>query len=159
MAATDTATASAERELIITRIFHAPREFVFKAWTDPEHGKHWMGPRGFTATHQEGDVQPGGRWRLCLRRDDTGDELWQGGVYREAVEPERQVFTFAWDGENGHRGHETLITLTFAEHEGKTKMTFRQGVFESIEQRDGHQGGWNSTFDRLEEYVNGGNGR
>ncbi len=147
------ANDSAERVLVITRVFDAPRELVFKAWTAPAHAKHWMGPRGFTATRLEGDLRAGGCWRACLRRDENGDELWQGGVYREVVAPERLVFTFAWDGENGRRGHETLVTVTFAEHQGKTKMTFRQAVFESVEQRDGHQSGWASSFDRLAEYV------
>jgi uncharacterized protein YndB with AHSA1/START domain len=142
-----------DRTLVITRVFDAPRELVFKAWADPAHAKHWMGPRGFTATHIEQDPRPGGAWRACLRPDDGGRELWQGGVFREIVEPERLVYTFAWDGENGRRGHETLVTVTFAEHQGKTRMTFRQAVFESVGQRDGHQGGWSSAFDRLEEYV------
>jgi uncharacterized protein YndB with AHSA1/START domain len=141
-----------ERELVITRVFDAPPSLVFKLWTDPAHAKHWMGPRGYTATHVEGDLRPGGSWRLCLHPDAGGDDLWQGGVYREIVEPERMVFTFAWDGKDGRRGNETLITITFAEHEGKTTMTFRQGVFDSVANRDGHQGGWSSAFDRLEEY-------
>jgi uncharacterized protein YndB with AHSA1/START domain len=143
----------AERVLVITRVFDAPRELVFKLWADPAHAKHWMGPRGFTATHIEQDPRPGGAWRLCLRADDGSRELWQGGVFREIVEPERLVYSFAWDGEDGRRGHETLVTITFAEHQGKTKMTFRQAVFESVGQRDGHQGGWNSSFDRLAEYA------
>jgi uncharacterized protein YndB with AHSA1/START domain len=143
----------AERVLVITRIFDAPRELVWKLWTDPAHARHWMGPRGFTATDFEQDPRPGGAWRLCLRADDGGRELWQGGVLREIVEPERLVYTFAWDGEDGRRGHETLVTITFAEHQGKTKMTFRQAVFESAGQRDGHQGGWNSSFDRLAGYA------
>ena len=146
---------SEERVLVITRVFDAPRELIWKLWTDPAHAKHWMGPRGFTATHFEQDPRPGGAWRGCLRQDDDGRELWQGGVFREIVEPERLVYTFAWDGENGRRGHETLVTITFAEHEGKTKMTFRQAVFESVGQRDGHQGGWNSSFDRLAEHAAG----
>lgn len=149
----NTTVELADRDLVITRIFDAPRALVFKAWTDPVHAKHWMGPRGFTATHLEGDLRPGGAWRMCMRRDDNGEELWQGGVHREIVEPERLVFTFAWDKEDGSRGHETLVTITFAEHQGKTTMTFRQAVFESVGQRDGHRGGWNSAFDRLEEYV------
>jgi uncharacterized protein YndB with AHSA1/START domain len=147
------ATEPEDRVLVITRVFDAPRALVFKAWTDAEHGKHWSGPRGFTATHIEGDLRPGGAWRLCLRRDETGEELWQGGVYREVVVPERLVFTFAWDGEDGRPGHETLVTVTFAERGGKTTMTFRQAVFRSVEERDGHQGGWTSAFDRLEEHV------
>ncbi|HEX6013511.1 MAG TPA: SRPBCC domain-containing protein [Geminicoccaceae bacterium] len=149
-------TEPAERVLEITRVFDAPPSLVFKAWTDPAHAARWAGPRGFTATHLKGDVRPGGAWRTCLRRDEDGEELWQGGTYREVVEPERLVFTFAWDGEDGRRGHETLVTVTFAEHQGgKTRMTFRQAVFESVGQRDGHQGGWNSAFDRLAEHVAG----
>jgi uncharacterized protein YndB with AHSA1/START domain len=143
-----------ERVLVITRVLDAPPSLAFALWADPAHAKHWAGPRGFTATHVEGDLRPGGAWRACLRRDENGEELWQGGVYREVVEPERLVFTFAWDGEDGRRGHETLITVTFAEHgAGKTKMTFRQAVFESVGQRDGHQGGWSSAFDRLAEHA------
>jgi uncharacterized protein YndB with AHSA1/START domain len=62
------------------------------------------------------------------------------------------VFTFAWD-EEGERGLETLVTVTFAEQKGKTLMTFRQVPFQSVEERDGHRGGWTSSFDRLEDYV------
>lgn len=142
-----------ERALVITRVFDAPRELVFKLWTDPTHTKRWMGPRGFSAPHLEQDLRPGGAWRTCLRPDGGGRDLWQGGVYREIVEPERLVFTFAWDDANGRRGHETLVTVTFAEHHGKTTMTLRQATFETIENRDGHQGGWNSSFDRLGDYL------
>jgi uncharacterized protein YndB with AHSA1/START domain len=145
------AQSFADRELVITRLFDAPRSVVFKAWTDQAQTKNWMGPRGFTAAHQEQDLRPGGAWRTCLRSAD-GD-LWQGGVFREIVEPERLVFTFAWDGEDGVRGHETLVTVTFAEHGGKTMMTLRQATFQSVEQRDGHNGGWSSSFDRLQEYL------
>jgi uncharacterized protein YndB with AHSA1/START domain len=145
----------AERVLVITREFDAPRELVFKLWTDPAHAKHWMGPRGFTATHFDQDPRPGGAWRACLRPDNGGRDLWQGGIVREIVVPERLVYSFAWDGENGRRGPETLVTITFAAHGGKTKMTFHQAVFESVGQRDGHQGGWNSSFDRLAEYAAG----
>jgi len=148
-----TTTEAAERELVITRVFDAPRELVFKAWTDPAQARLWTGPRGFTATHFEGDLRPGGAWRACLRRDETGEELWQGGVYREIVEPERFAFTFAWDGENGGRGRETLVTVTLAEEAGKTRMTFTQALFESVKQRDGHQGGWSSSFERLAEHL------
>jgi uncharacterized protein YndB with AHSA1/START domain len=155
MTARDAAVAEpADRVLEITRVFDAPPSLVFKAWTNPAHAARWAGPRGFTATHVKGDIRPGGAWRTCLRRDETGEELWQGGTYREVVEPERLVFTFAWDREDGSRGHETLVSLIFAEQQGgKTRMTFRQAAFESVAQRDGHQGGWNSAFDRLAEHV------
>jgi uncharacterized protein YndB with AHSA1/START domain len=142
-----------ERVLVITRVFDAPRSLLFKLWTDPAHAKHWMGPRGFSAVHFEQDPRPGGTWRGCLRPDNGGRDLWQGGVYREIVEPERLVFSFAWDGEDGLPGRETLVTVTFAEHQGKTTLTLRQAVFATVEQRNGHQGGWTSSFDRLEEHV------
>jgi uncharacterized protein YndB with AHSA1/START domain len=141
-----------ERELVITRTFDAPRELVFKAWTDPAVAKSWFGPKDHPATHMEMDVRPGGAWRGCLRSTESGKELRLGGVFREIVAPERVVFTFAWD-EEGERGLETLVTLTFAEEDGKTRMTFRQAPFQSIEERNGHRGGWTSSFDRLEDYV------
>jgi uncharacterized protein YndB with AHSA1/START domain len=145
-------TTSQERELVIKRVFDAPRELVFKAWTDPEHLKQWSAPRGFTLPFAEGDLRPGGKWRSMMRKPD-GTELWLGGVYREIVEPERLVFTHAWDDEHGNPGHETLVTVTFVERDGKTEMTFRQGMFESVESRDGHKGGWTECFDRLEELL------
>jgi uncharacterized protein YndB with AHSA1/START domain len=74
-------------------------------------------------------------------------------VYREIAPPERLVFTSAWDQEDGSTGPETLVTITFAEEGGKTCMTFHQGVFNTHSNRDGHIGGWNSTFDRLEDYL------
>ena len=142
----------AERELVITRVFDAPRDLIFRAWTDPRQAVQWWGPRDYPATHLEMDVRPGGAWSGRLRSTESGEELRLGGVFREVVAPERVVFTFAWD-EEGERGLETLVTVTFAEEEGKTRMTFRQVPFQSIEERDGHRGGWTSSFDRLAEHV------
>jgi uncharacterized protein YndB with AHSA1/START domain len=153
------APEAAERVLVITRMFDAPRALVFKAWSEPERARHWMGPRGFAATHFERDARVGGAWRVCLREEASGRELWQGGTFREIVPPERLVYTFAWDRDDGSRGHETLITITFAEQGGKTKMTFRQATFETVGQRDAHRGGWSSSFDRLAEYAAGPEGR
>ena len=155
MAALDRGDPVADRTLVITREFAAPRRLVFKAWTDPAHAARWGGPRGYTATSVTGDLRPGGRWRTCLRRDEDGKELWQGGIYREVVEPERLVFTFAWDQDDGSPGHETLVTVTFAEQGEWTRMTFRQAVFATEESCAGHRGGWNSAFDRLAEALTG----
>jgi uncharacterized protein YndB with AHSA1/START domain len=104
--------------LVITRSFDAPRSLVFKAWTEREHLVHWSAPKGFTITHSEGDLRPGGAWRACMRSPD-GVDLWLGGVYREIVEPERLVFTHAWEDADGKRGHETLVTVTLTEHAGR----------------------------------------
>src|SRR5215212_4774731 len=142
-----------QSELVITRLFDAPRALVYKMFTQIEHARQWGGPRDYPMTHLEGELRVGGKWRGCLRAKDSGEELWQGGVYREIVPPERLVYTFAWDEDSGNTPTEALITLTFEEENGKTKMTLRQAPFASTESRDGHNEGWNSSFDRLVDYL------
>jgi uncharacterized protein YndB with AHSA1/START domain len=146
------ATESAERVLVIERIFDAPPSLVFKVWTDPQHLVHWYGPRGFTLPSCELDLRPGGVWRKCMLSAE-GREYWVRGVFREIVEPQRLVFTYAHENEDGAPGHETLVTVTFAEQGGKTKLALRQAVFELVKERDSHRGGWNSSLDRLVEYL------
>jgi uncharacterized protein YndB with AHSA1/START domain len=146
-------TESEERVLIITRIFDAPRSLVFKAWTDPEHLVHWLGPQGFTGTIVKMDVRPGGAYRFHMRGPE-GDDHWLQGVCREVVEPERLVMTANWaDSQGNPTSLETLLTVTFEEHEGKTKLTLHQAVFESVTARDAHRGGWTSSLDRLAKYL------
>jgi uncharacterized protein YndB with AHSA1/START domain len=142
-----------DRELIITRVFDAPRALVYKMWTDSEHLSHWSAPDGYTITHSEGDARPGGKWRACMR-SPQGEDLWLGGTYREVVPNELLTFTHAWDAPDGNPGHETLVTVML-EDQGrrKTKMTFRQALFESVQQRDGHRGGWSECFDLLAVYL------
>jgi uncharacterized protein YndB with AHSA1/START domain len=138
-----------DRELVITRVFNAPRELVFKAWTDPKLVMRWWGPRWHPASHIEMDVRPGGTWRNRLTSTEDGTQLWHHGVFREIVAPERLVFTFVWE-EEGERGMENIVTITFADEGGKTRLTLRQAPFRSVAERDGHGQGWNSTLDRLE---------
>ena len=138
--------------LVITRIVHAPRALVFKAWTAPEHIARWWGPKGFTVFHCEMDVRVGGAYR-CAMRSPQGTEYWKRGVYREIVEPERVAFTFAWERPDGSLEHELLTTVTFEEHGAKTRLTLRQGVFATSERRDEHEAGWSSTLERLAEYL------
>ena len=88
-------------------------------------------------------------------RGPDGVEYANRGTVREVDEPERLVFTFAWDNEDGSPGREMEITITFDERDGKTEMTFSQGVFESAEDRDGHREGWSESFDKLAEYLAG----
>ncbi len=143
---------SAERELVITRIFEAPLSLVFKAWTEPERQMRWLGPQGFTALSCQMDIRPGGRYRIGMR-SPQGTDHWVQGVYREIVDRERLVYTWAWEDAEGKPGHETLVTVTFAEHGGKTRLTLHQAVFESVTARDAHRGGWTSILDRLAEYL------
>lgn len=141
-----------ERVLVIERTFAAPRELVFQAWINPDQPKRWWGPKDYPVTQMDMDVRPGGTWRGCLRAVADGRELWHRGVFREIAPPERLVFTFAWE-EEGERGLETLVTVTFATQGGRTLMTLRQEPFQSVAERDGHRGGWNSAFDRLEGHL------
>ncbi len=140
-------------ELVITRVFDAPRDLVFDCWTDPEHLQHWQGaPRGFSVTSSESDIRPGGAFRICMRSPE-GQDHWLEGHYREIVKPERLVFTHAWLDANHKPGTETLVTVTLAERNGKTELTLRQTGFTSVESRDGHEFGWTSALDVLVDYL------
>jgi uncharacterized protein YndB with AHSA1/START domain len=152
VARTGAATTSAALELVITRVFDAPPRLVFKAWTEPERLVRWWGPRGFTTPSCKVDVRPGGAFRLCMRSPE-GTDHWLRGVYREVVEPERLVCTWAWEDAEGTPGHETLLTVSFAEQGARTKLTLHQAVFESVTARDAHQEGWTSGLDRLAEFL------
>jgi uncharacterized protein YndB with AHSA1/START domain len=153
MSARNSAAAAADRVLVITRVFDAPPRLVFKAWSSCEHLMRWMGPQGFTLTVCEMDLRVGGKFRSCMRSPE-GIDHWVSGVYLEIEEPTRSVSTSAWEDPPGTRGHETLLTLTF-EPEGrdKTRFTLQQSGFESVESRDGHEGGWSTALGKLGDYV------
>jgi uncharacterized protein YndB with AHSA1/START domain len=151
-ARSSTTTPLAERELTITRIFDAPRELVFKAWTDPRHMAQWWGPKGFTNPVCEMDVRPGGALRIVMRAPDGADHAMRG-VFREVVEPERLVFTnIAVDAE-GYVLLEGLTIVTFAEHDGKTKLTLQTSAAgvaaEAAQMLAGMEQGWTQSLDRL----------
>jgi len=138
--------------LVIERIFDAPRELVFKAWTDPKHLVRWLGPQGFTGTVIEMDVRPGGAYRFHMGSADGG-EYWQQGVFREVQEPKRFVRTCVWaDADGNATGPDTLMTVIFEEYDGKTKLTFQQ-VFETAAACEAHRVGTASALDRLAEYL------
>jgi len=142
-------------ELVIKRVFDAPRALVFQAWTDPEHLRRWENaPIGFTVTTEKSDVRPGGEYKVCMRSPE-GVDHWLQGVYTDVVPPERLSFTHTWLRADGTPGVETHVTLLFADHGNWTEVTLHQTGFDSVSSRDGHNGGWNSTFDRLAGYLAG----
>ena len=146
-------TEPADRVLVITRIFDAPRELVFKAWTDPQHLVRWMGPRGFTSTIEHSELRVGGAYRIHMRGPE-GDDHWTQGVFRELLEPERLAMAGCWaDAQGNPTSPETLLTVTFEDYEGKTRLTMHQALFETVTARNEHSGGWNSSLDRLGEYL------
>jgi uncharacterized protein YndB with AHSA1/START domain len=117
----------------------------------------------FPAFHVELGRKPGDRWRIGLRGmtpgSDTVAEIWQGGVLKEFVPPERLVYTYAWEDRSAvglpadGAPHDTTITVRLEEHDGKTTMHFHQAFFATASERDGHNGGWSSSFERLAELV------
>ena len=145
-------TVTVLAELVICRIFDAPRRLVFDAWTDPEHLARWWGPQGFAIIACKAEVRPGGAWHRTMRSLE-GNIIRKHGVYREIVAPERLVFTYVSDDVDGNPGPPTLVTVTFADGGGKTRLTLRQTLFESAAARDAHHVGWTSCLERFAEYL------
>jgi uncharacterized protein YndB with AHSA1/START domain len=142
---------NAAREVLIERIFDAPRSLVFKVWTQPQHIMQWWGPKDFTVPLCQVDFRAGGAYRACIVSPE-GKQYVMRGVYREIVEPERIVFTFAWE-ETGERGMQTVITVDLAEVDGGTRLRFHQAPFQSASECDGHRLGWDQAFDRLDAHF------
>lgn len=143
--------------VVMTRTFDAPRELVWKAWTEPEHVARWWGPRIYTNTVLEMDVRPGGRWRIEQRAGDGIVHRFKG-EYREVVRPERLVNTFIYEDDAGtFEDRPVLETYTFEEEDGRTKLT-AVSVFGSVADRDGMaasgmEGGARESLDRLAELL------
>ena len=153
MTATVNSTAAAsERELVINRIFDAPREIVFEAWTRAEHLVHWWGPKDFTLPFCEIDFREGGKYRFCMRSPENEDH-WVWGEYRRIVEPEELVMTWLRGSEEGEITSSTTVTLTFEAEGQRTKFGLYQALFETVENRDGHAFGWGQCLDRLGAYT------
>jgi uncharacterized protein YndB with AHSA1/START domain len=154
------------RELAITRVFDAPRELVWKAWTDPDIAKKWWGPKGFTTPSCRMDPRPGGKYLNCMRGPD-GKDVWSTGTYAEVVPPSRLVMSDSFSDENGnpvpasHYGFkgdfpmELRITVTFEEQGGRTKMTLRHEGMPAGEHSRGAMKGWNEMFDKLSATLPG----
>jgi uncharacterized protein YndB with AHSA1/START domain len=144
-----------DRELVITRVFDAPRELVFETWTDPKHVGHWWGPNGFTVTIYEMDVRPGGVWHFVMHGPD-GVDYENKIIYTEIVKPERLVYIHG-SGEEGEPG-QFQVTVTFTEQGNKTQLTM-QMLFASAADRDkvveefGAIEGANQTLDRLADHL------
>ncbi len=141
-------------EIVMSRIFNAPRELVFKVMTDPKHVPQWWGPKAYTTIVDKMEVKAGGLWRYVQRGQDRSEFAFHG-VYHSIVAPERIVDTFEFEGMPGHVLMETL-TLE-AQPDGKTKLTV-SSVFQSVADRDGMlqsgmESGSNESYDRLDELL------
>ncbi|MEK7953751.1 SRPBCC family protein [Luteolibacter soli] len=160
----ETSDPGADREVLISRTFHVPRELVWKAWTELEHLRHWHAPEGCEIEFKRFDFREGGEFLSCISNPSFG-ECWCLGTYLEIVVPERIVYTMAMADADGNlvssaaAGHvsewpdETTVTLTLAEADGGTLLTLRQSVSEELAKRTGAYPSWLSMLDRLASRV------
>ena len=164
------AAAIVAEELVITRTFDAPRELVFRVWTEGEHLVHWWGPKGFTMLSAKNDLRDGGTFVYGMRAPDGEGELWGRWVYREVAPPERLAFVNSFADPQGNVIRapfssdwplEVLTTITFTEREGKTTLTMRGIPINATEAEqmkfnelhESMHGGWGGTFDKLAAHL------
>ncbi|MFO1187811.1 MAG: SRPBCC family protein, partial [Alphaproteobacteria bacterium] len=144
------------RVLLLTRVFDAPRELVFKCWTDPKHFAAWWGPHMFTAPKVELDLRPGGKIFVLM----SGPPPWQrhpmGGEFREISPPERLVFTSHLEA-GGRLTLQNLNSVTFEDLGGKTRMRLHVRVLVAAPEMAGALGGmeigWSQSLEKLAAYV------
>lgn len=151
-------TPDSGQELVITRLFDAPRELVFKVWTDSEHLAQWWGPRGFTNPVCELDARPGGAILVHMRAPD-GVVYPMSGVFREISAPERLVFVSAALDANNQPMFEVLTTVTFTEQGNGTKLVVRANVIRTTAAAApylaGMNEGWTQSLERLGTLLTG----
>ncbi|HEY4407444.1 MAG TPA: SRPBCC domain-containing protein [Xanthobacteraceae bacterium] len=158
-------------DLNFSRVIDAPRQTVFKVWTDAEHFAQWFGPREVAIPFCKIDPRPGGVLHFCHRLGD-GMEVWLKGVYRDFAAPERLVFALSFVDSSGRPAAHPMLpdwpldtviltTVTFADHDGKTQLTVRQvleppaaAAKDAVKrERKAAKEGWAETLERLDEYL------
>ncbi|MBP1965950.1 SRPBCC family protein [Paenibacillus aceris] len=156
-------------QLVITRTFNAPRELVFKCWTEPEHLLNWWGPTGMNLEVASLDLRPGGVFHYSMKSPE-GFQMWGKFVYGEITPPEKLVFTNSFSDEEANTVRapfspvfplEIMNVLTFEEQDGKTLLTMRGGPVNPTEEEaaffasmaENMQQGFGGTFGQLEEYL------
>ena len=153
---------TAVKTITITRIFDAPRELVWEAWTDPEQVKQWWGPKNYNAPASKIDLRDGGRYVVSMQGPD-GKMIWSGGVYKKIDPPNELVMTDNFTAEDGNvvpASHydfeedfpEGVITVHFEDLGGKTKMTLTHEKM-PVTESEGATQGWNESFDKLVEAL------
>lgn len=161
----ETKSDAAKNELVITRVFDAPPELVWRAWTDPEHSKKWWGPKDFTCPFCRIDLKVGGKYLFCMKSKE-GKEYWSTGTYIEIIPNKKLVCTDSFSDEKGNivpasdldmPGKnwplEMFVTVTFEDLGGKTKMTLKHAGIPGAEMSDMTGAGWNRSFDKLAESL------
>jgi uncharacterized protein YndB with AHSA1/START domain len=157
-----TRSAADEKErMVITRVFDAPRELVWKAWTEPEYAKQWWGPKGFTAPVCNIDFRVGGKYLYCMRSPE-GKEIWTGGEYYEIVPPEKIVFSMYMCDEKGNKVDPSHYGLELTPMEdvydevmfedlgdGRTRLVYLGNEAMEEAKNSGQVEGWEQILDKL----------
>ncbi|MGC9292032.1 MAG: SRPBCC family protein [Acidobacteriaceae bacterium] len=160
-------TVNETERMVVTRVFDAPREQVWKAWTDPKYVMQWWGPKGFTAPFCEMDFRVGGKFLYCMRAPD-GQEFWNGGEYHEIVLHEKIVSSMYFSGPQGNKvgpaqygtEHEAIegacdVTLFEDIGNGQTKLTFIGNEPMESAKNSGQLEGWKQILDKVAAVVAG----
>jgi uncharacterized protein YndB with AHSA1/START domain len=156
-------TSASKDRIVITRIFDAPREMVWKAWTDPNHLVAWWGPRYFTSPAAKIDFRVGGKYLFCMRSPE-GQDYYSAGTYNEIVPPQRIVYTDSFADAEGNILSPAefgmgdiptiqIMTLTLEDIGGKTRLTLSQADIPDGEAKKNMITGWNESFDKLAESL------
>jgi len=139
---------TSDDKLVLSRLIRAERAAVYAAWTEPEMMRKWFCPRDLQLVSAESDVRVGGRFRAEM---SNGSETYTvHGTYREIVPGRRLVFSHQWQERDAV---ETLVTVEFADLDGGTLVSLTHEGFRNRESRKGHEGGWASTFDSLQQFL------
>jgi uncharacterized protein YndB with AHSA1/START domain len=160
-------TVNEIERMVVTRVFDAPRELVWKAWTDPQYVKQWWGPKGFTAPFCQMDFRVGGKFLYCMRAPD-GQEFWNGGEYFEIVVHEKIVYSMYFADAEGNKveaaqygiQHEAMddandVILFEDFGNGQTKLTLIGNESMESAKNSGQVEGWNQILDKVAAVVAG----
>ncbi len=154
-------TTYGEGTVAITRVFDAPRELVWRAWTDPKMMAQWFGPRGFTSSVPELDVRVGGGLRIVMHGPD-GNDYPMKGVFREVTPPQRLVFSNIAVDNDGNHLLEGETTVTFSEQGGQTTLTVKSHAVGKVplapQMLSGMEAGWTQSIDKLGELLTSNSG-
>lgn len=149
---TETAIDLEGRTLKLTRDFNAPVKEVFEAWVEPENLIQWWGPEGVHIAEHSLDVREGGAWRTVMENKE-GTQFIVSGVYKTIKPVSRLVFTWAWQQDDGSRGFETEVDVSFETIPTGTRLRIVHSVFETAEAAENHASGWTSSLVCLEKLV------
>lgn len=164
MPASTNTVKQTDTSLHISRVFDAPRELVFKAWTQPAHMAHWFCPQGFKSLFVDVDLRVGGKYRFAMLSESSGKTHIAGGQYREIKSPERLVYTHIWEQtcadeceekESELHGFETVVIVEFIAQGDKTLVNFTHEGLPTHEDVLSHTKGWSSFLEHLGSYVDG----